>query len=414
MPHEVQIHTYSNGLTLLVEHMPHVRSAAFSISLRGGCAHESLDERGLAGITLDLMTRGAGSRDNRELNDALDALGVDRSESTGLMLLYLGGSSLSRNLAPTLDLYADIIRRPILPEDELEPARLLALQDIQGLADDPQSKVMIELRKRYYPDPLGRDHRGTEEGVNAVAMGDVRRYYKEHIQPDGMIISIAGQVDFATLKEQIGWHFGDWKANPYPEPKPEPDHPASEHLTQELDQTQIGIAYPSVSMDHPEFYAARGAVGVLSEGMSSRLFTEVREKYGLCYAIGARFETMRGRGSVVGYTAGRPEKAQELLERTLHEFRRLADGVNDEELQRVKAGLKAALIMRQESTVARAGGNASDWYMLGRVRPLEEIQAHVDSLTPAKVMEHLHHYPPKDFTVVTLGTHPLVVNDRRP
>jgi predicted Zn-dependent peptidase len=407
---DVQIHTYSNGLTLLVEHMPHVRSAAFTFAVRGGCAYETSDERGLAGITLDLMTRGAGSRDNRQLNDALDALGVDRSESTGVMLLYLGGSTLSRNLAPALDLYADMLRRANLPEEELEPACKLALQDIQGLEDEPQSKVMVELRKRYYPDPLGRDHRGTAEGVNSATIAAVRRYYERHVQPAGLILSIAGDVDFATLKEQVGWLFGDWKASPVPEPKPGADQPASAHIAQELDQTQVALAYPSVAMDDPEFYAARGAVGVLSEGMSSRLFTEVREKYGLCYAIGARFETMRGRGTVVGYTAGRPEKAQELLDRTLHEFRRLADGIEEEELQRVKAGLKASLIMRQESTGARAGGNAADWYMLGRIRPLEEIHAQIDALTPRTITEHLQRFPPKEFTIVTLGSAPLAVH----
>ncbi len=407
MPQEVHIHTYSNGLTLLVEAMPHVRSAAFSFSIRGGCAYEANDQRGLAGITLDLLTRGAGSRGNRGLNDALDALGLDRSESTGVMLLYLGGSTLSRNLAPALDLYADMLRRPHLPEEELEPARLLALQDIQGLEDEPQTKVMVEMRKRYYPDPLGRDHRGTEAGVKSAAIDQVRQFYERYVQPKGLILSIAGDVDFATLKDQVGRLLGDWPAKPAPEPKPSPDEPRGGHIEQELDQTQIALAYPSVPMDHAEFYAARGAVGVLSEGMSSRLFTEVREKHGLCYAIGARFEAMRGRGSVVGYTAGRPEKAQELLERTLHEFRRLADGIDDEELQRVKAGLKASLIMRQESTSARASGNSSDWYMLGRIRPLEEIQSAVDSLTPAKVMDHLRRTPPKDFTIVTLGTREL-------
>ena len=407
MSQEVSIHTFPNGLTLLVEPMPHVRSAAFSFSLRGGCAYEATESRGLAGITLDLMTRGAGSRGNRELNDALDALGLDRGESTGVMTLALSGSTLARNLAAALDLYADTLRRPHLPAEELEPARSLALQDIQGLEDEPQGKVMVELRKRYYPEPLGRDHRGDEAGVKSITIDAVRKYHARYVQPDGLILSIAGDVEFAALKEQVGRLFGDWKANPVPEPKPAAHQPKGSHVAQELDQTQIGLAYASVPMDHPDFYAARGAVGVLSEGMSSRLFTEVREKYGLCYAIGARFEAMRGRGTVVAYTAGRPEKAQELLDRTLHEFRRLAQGIDEEELQRVKAGLKAALIMRQESTAARAGGNSSDWYMLGRVRPLEEIQAQVDALTPAKVLDHLRRVPPKDFTVVTLGAAPL-------
>src|SRR5205085_3480534 len=99
--------------------------------------------------------------------------------------------------------------------------------------------------------------------------------------------------------------------------------------------------------------------------------------------------------------------AQELLDRTLHELKRLVNGVDNDELARVKAGLKSALIMRQESTSARAGANSSDWFLLGRIRPLGEIQAAVDALTPAKIVEHLRQHPAKDFTIVTLGPAPL-------
>src|SRR5262249_41184342 len=105
--------------------MPHVRSAAVSFSVRAGCGYETEGRRGLAGIVLDLMTRGAGERDNRELNNALDALGVDRSESTGIITLELGAALLARDLPAALELYADILRRPCLPAEELEPARSL-------------------------------------------------------------------------------------------------------------------------------------------------------------------------------------------------------------------------------------------------------------------------------------------------
>jgi predicted Zn-dependent peptidase len=404
---DVHVHTFDNGLTLLGERMPHVRSAAFSFSAPAGCAYESEGRRGLAGIVLDLMTRGAGSRDNRALNDALDALGVDRSESTGVMTLELGASLLARDLSAALDIYADILRRPHLPESELEPARSLALQDIQGLQDEPQSRVMVELRRRYFPDPLGRDHRGTEEGVNATTIGEVRDYWKRVVRPHGMILSVAGDIDWAKLKDQVGRLFADWLGAHLPTPAIHERPPQSAHLGEKVDQTQIGIAYPSVTLTHPEYYAARGAVGVLSEGMSSRLFTNVREAHGLCYAIRAVLSPLKDRGAIVCYTAGEPHNAKELLDRTVHELRRLADGIEDEELDRVKAGLKSALIMKQESTSARAGSNSADWYFLSRVRPLSEIQSAIDALTPAKIVEHLKRYPAKDLTVVTLGPEPL-------
>jgi predicted Zn-dependent peptidase len=133
----------------------------------------------------------------------------------------------------------------------------------------------------------------------------------------------------------------------------------------------------------------------------------VREKYGLCYAIWASHETYRDRGTIVCFTAGRPEKAQELFDRTLHELRRLPNGIEPEEIHRVQAGLKAALILRQESTSARAGAMASDWHFLGRVRPLSEIQAAIDSLTPTPIVDYLKRFPPRDITIVTLGPTPL-------
>jgi predicted Zn-dependent peptidase len=137
--------------------------------------------------------------------------------------------------------------------------------------------------------------------------------------------------------------------------------------------------------------------------MSSRLFTNVREKHGLCYSVYASYETFKDRASIVGYAGARPELAQETLDRTLAEFRDLVNGIEEEELDRVKVGLKSALIMRQESTGARAGAMASDWYFLGRVRPLEEVQAAVNGLSVPMILDYARRYPAKDVTVVTLG-----------
>src|SRR5262249_31387105 len=144
------------------------------------------------------------------------------------------------------------------------------------------------------------------------------------------------------------------------------------HLEKETTQTQIGIAYPSVPIGHPDYYAALGAVNVLSGGMSARLFTEVREKRGLCYAVWATYQTLRDRASVLCYAGTTNERAQETLDVMLGELKRLQEGIEKEEVERVQAGLKSSLIMQEESTSARAGTLASDWYYLGRVRTFDE------------------------------------------
>jgi predicted Zn-dependent peptidase len=135
----------------------------------------------------------------------------------------------------------------------------------------------------------------------------------------------------------------------------------------------------------------------------------VREKRGLCYAIGVGHETFKDRGTMVGYAGTGADRAQETLEVTLAELRKLKDGIAEDEIDRVKAGLKSSLIMQEESTSARAGAIASDWYFLGRVRDSAEVQAAIDSLTPKLVTDHLARFPIKGVKIVTVGPKPLTV-----
>jgi len=210
---------------------------------------------------------------------------------------------------------------------------------------------------------------------------------------------------------QVGRLFGDWEAGPEQQLKLVKPIGGATHLKKDTEQTQIAIAYPSVPFGHADYYAAQGAVNVLSGGMSARLFTEVREKRGLCYAVWATHQTFKDRASVICYAGTTNKRAQETLDVTLAELHRLLVGIETEEVERVQAGLKSTLIMREESTSARAGAMASDWYYLGRVRGLDEIQAAIDSLTPRRIVAHLKKMPPGEFTIVTLGPKKLKVKE---
>jgi predicted Zn-dependent peptidase len=404
---QVYQHTLPNGLVLLAERMEHVRSAAMNFLVPAGSAFDPPGKLGVATVLAALITRGAGSRDSRELTLALDNLGVDRDESVGAINMRFWGSTLARNLPAALDLYADILRRPHLPEDELEPVQALALQDIQSLEDAPQQKVMVELRRRYYPSPLNKDKRGKAEDIERLTIGDVKAQYRRLFRPNGAILSVAGNVEWGPLRDQVERLFGDWPAGEETEVRPQPHAPRSEHLPKDTTQTHIALAFPSVPVGDPDYYAARAAAGVLSGGMSSRLFTEVREKRGLCYSVYAFHETFKDRGTMLAYAGTRADRAQQTLDVTVGELRRLKDGVTDDEIDRVKAGLKSSLIMQEESTSARAGAIATDWYYLGRVRSFDEIQAAIDGLTPAAILGYLERYPVRGLTLVTLGPEPL-------
>jgi predicted Zn-dependent peptidase len=405
-------HTYPNGLTLLAECMDHVRSAALNFLVPAGCVYDPPQYAGIASVLSELITRGAGDRPSRELTLALDNLGLDRDESVGSLHTRFWAATLARNLPAAFEIYADILRRPLLPQEEIDPVRALALQDLQGLEDEPRQKLLIELRRRHYPPPLGQDRRGTREGIQAIDAGVVRRHYRRYFQPRGTILSVAGSVDWEPLVQQVGRLFGDWEPGPEPALKLRKAAAKKAHLPKETTQTQIGIAYPSVPFGHPDYYAAQGAVNVLSGGMSSRLFTEVREKRGLCYAVSASYQSFKDRASVICYAGTTNERAQETLDVVLGELERLRDGIDAEEVERVRAGLKSSLILQQESTSARAGSLASDWYYLGRVRSFDEIQAAVNALTPEAILGHVRGHPPRDFTIVTLGPKPLRVGRR--
>jgi predicted Zn-dependent peptidase len=406
---EVYHHTFPNGLTLLAERMEHVRSAALNFLVPAGCTQDPPRHLGIASVLSDLITRGAGARNSRELSESLDNLGLDRDESVGGIHMRFWGATLSRNLLSALEIYADILRRPHLPADEVEAVKALALQDLQGLEDEPRQKVLIELRRRHYPAPLGQDRRGTREGIESLNAEIIRAHYRRLFGPRGTILSIAGNVEWGRLRDEVERLFGDWQGSAEPGIKLGKQPAKRAHLAKDTQQTQIAIAYPSVPIGHAEYYAALGAVNVLSGGMSARLFTEVREKRGLCYAVWATYTTFKDRASVLCYAGTTNERAQETLDVTLGELQRLQEGISKDEVERVQAGLKSSLIMQEDSTSARAGTLASDWYYLGRVRTVEEIKAAINGLTPRKILNHVRRYPPRDFTIVTLGPRPLRV-----
>jgi predicted Zn-dependent peptidase len=410
MPQQIYHHTFANGLTLLAERMDHVRSAALNFLVPSGCVYDPADQLGLASVVSQMITRGAGERDSRALSLALDNLGVDRDESVGQLHQRFWGATLASNIAPALEIYADILRRPHLPPAELPAVQALALQDLQSLEDDPKSMVMVELRRRYWPLPLGRDRRGTPTGLKHITAASIRRHFERTFGPNGTIVSVAGNIDWPALRDQLERLFGDWPSATVKPLTLKKALGGRGHLRKDTTQTQIAVAYPSVPFGHPDYYAAQGAVQVLSGGMGARLFTEVREKRGLCYSVWASYQTFKDRACILAYAGTTNERAQETLDVTLAELKRLADGVTGEEVERVRAGLKSSVIMQEESTSARAGALASDWYYLGRVRPIEEIQAAIDGLTPDAIVAHAKQYPPRDMAVVTLGPKPLKLN----
>ncbi len=409
-------HEYQNGLTLVAEAMPGVQSASCTLLVPAGAAYEAaegLDAGGGAATMLcEWLTRGAGDRDGRVLLEALDDLGVSHSESAQTIHASFAAATLGANLIPALEIFADVVLRPRFDEEEIEPIRSLCLQNLRSLEDDPGSKVIYELRERHFPAPWGRPAPGTAEDVARIKPQALRAFHQAAYRPNGAILGVAGAIDWPRLRDAVGELFDAWRPRPEPKLVEASAGPGRDHVTRETQQIQIAMAAPAATVAGPDYYRARAAVAILGGYSSARLFTEVREKRGLCYSVYASYEGQRERGAMLCYAGTSTERAQETLDVMLAEFHRLARrGVDLEELDTMRAGLKSSLIMAQESSMSRSGALASDWYFLGRVRPLDEIAAALDALTPESVSDYARALlKPDELTILTLGPTPLDVN----
>lgn len=396
-------------MVLVGEPTSSVESAAFSFLLPSGCCYDPQGRSGLAALTCEMMLRGAGSRDSRAWLSELENLGVERGESVGVSQATFSGATLRENLPAGLELFADLLRAPHLPSDQLDAGRQVCLQELRGIDDEPSQKLMIELRRQRYPDPWGRTSHGDEKGLRAATIDDVREFHAGYYRPNGTILALAGNIDWPRVCDQVEQLFGDWKPIELSEPSSSNGRRSSKHIKFDSTQSHIGVAYPTIPYKHPDYFQSWAAVGVLSSGSSSRLFTEVRERRGLCYTVYASLHTQRDRASVLCYAGTTAERAQETLDVTIDELKKLGQGIEQSELNRLKARIKSSLIMQQESTTARSGAIARDWYHLGRARTLQEVGQMVDELTAESINAFLERNPPQDLIVVTLGPEPLEV-----
>jgi len=406
---DIQISTLDNGLVLVVEPMADVQSAAFSLLVPSGSVFDPPGQCGSASVLCELIMRGAGELDSKQLSSALDNLGVQRHESVGGGHITFTGATLADNLPKALQLYGDVLQRPHLPDDQFAAARLGVEQSLRAMQDEPRQKIVLELRRRCFDAPWGLPSEGSLEELPHLTPKSVRAHYQRCFRPNGTILGVAGKVDPKQVRDAVQRIFGAWPRKPEPTFETSPGGPPRDHIPYESTQTHIALAYPTVPYRDPEYYHAWAAVSVLSGGMSSRLFTEVREKRGLCYAVNASLTSLKDDARVLCYAGTTTERAQETLDVTLREILRLGDGIADDELERCRARAKSSLVMQQESTLARSSSIARDWYHLGRVTTLSEVRDRIDALTSESVVEHVRKHPPRDFTILTIGEAPLEV-----
>jgi len=409
MTESVDKEILKNGMVVLGEQMEAVGSVAFGFMLPAGAAVLSEGCCGAGNVIADWIFRGAGDKSSRELGDALDGLGLHRASSVNSSQITIGAALEAGNLGEAIELYADIILRASLKKEEFELARQLAIDGVSSLDDYPHHKVVLKLREQFYPSPLGRSIVGDIDELKALTAEKTKRIIENNFNLSNTIFAVAGKYDFDAIVKQMGDLFETDRQKDVEPIALGTKGGRYTHINHEGAQVHIGLMTGTVRPSDDEYYNARVAVSVLSGGMSARLFTEVREKRGLCYAIGARYHALKEAAGIMCYAGTTPDKAQETLDVIRAEFNQLCEGISEEEIERAKVGLKSALILQSESSSSRAGGIGSDYYMLGRVRSLDEIKNKIEKTTVDSVVGFLRNNKFKDFTVVTIGPKQVVV-----
>jgi predicted Zn-dependent peptidase len=398
------------GTPLLVEKMSGVNSAAICWMLPAGTAHDQI--LGESPMWSELILRGGGTLNSRAQADAFDKLGVSRSTDLGTFTLRIAATLLGSNVLASLPLLADMVLRPRMDEDAIEPCRDLCLQAIASLKDDPQERAAYLARERHLPPPLNRTDMGTEDGLRALSRDRLITAYHERVRPVGSLITVAGAVDADPIEELLNVLLEGWNGSTQ-EPRPTAEAPRGYyHEQEETNQVQIVLMHDAPAEPHQDSILEKVVLNVLSGGMAGRLFSEVREKRGLCYSVNAGYRGDRDYGYVSAYVGTTPDKAQEAVTVLLGELRRITtpEGrVTPEEFHRALVGMKSGVVFSGESSGARAVSLASDQRTLGRPRTLEEITQKLEGVTLDQVNSYLATRRLGKMTVQTLGPRNLKV-----
>ncbi len=413
----IHVRTLACGMPLIMEHMPAVRSVGVTWLTPAGSATDPDDREGLSTMWAELVLRGAGELDSRMQADAMDKLGMSRSADVSSLHLRLGFTLLGERLPQALPRIVDMVRRPRMDEDAIEPTRDLALQALAGLKDDPQERAILTLRERHNPYPLNRSGMGSEQSLRAITRQDLLGGWSRRVLPTvtggvgGSILAIAGDLESAGGPDAVGVQVDEllrsWTGSAEPvRVGTSSTRGSSHHLPDKSSQVQIVLMHDGPAESSPDSALERIVAAVLSGGMASRLFAEVREKRGLCYAVSESYSADREYGRCLAYVGTTPERAQESLDVLASELLRMnaPDGrITPEELQRALIGIRSSLVLSGESTSARAAALAGDQHRLGRPRTLEEIIRRYERIT----LDELHAYQARrtlgPTTIVTLG-----------
>lgn len=382
----VRVSRLDNGLTVVTDRMPHLETAALGVWVNVGSRNEAEDQHGITHLLEHMAFKGTQRRSARAIAEEIEAVGGELNASTSVEHTAYYARVLADDVPLAVDMLSDILKNSIVDPDELKREQHVILQEIGASQDSPEDWAFDLLQETAWPDqPIGRSILGTPETVKAFNAESIRSYLDTHYRAPNMILSAAGKVDHdeivALAEEKFAAFSGD-----VPTRTGVARYTGGEiRKTRDLMEAQVLLGFEGRPYGHDDYYAAQILGSVLGGGMSSRLFQEVRETRGLCYAIYAFHWAFSDTGLFAIHAATGADDLAELMPVLADELVRAGEAIEEAEVARSRAQIRASLMMAMESPAARAGQIARQMMIYGRCLSSEDIVARIDAVTAEDV-----------------------------
>jgi predicted Zn-dependent peptidase len=382
----VTVSRLANGLTVATDRMESVETVSVGVYVDVGTRHEEAETNGVAHILEHMAFKGTTTRTARDIAEQIDAVGGQMNAHTGREQTAYYVKLLKGDLELGVDIIADILLNSVFSPDELERERGVILQELGQVEDTPDDVIFDRFGEIAYPgQAVGRPVLGTAEIIATLPRQALVDFRARFYGATRMVLCAAGRVDHGELVRLAERRFVSLAHSAGDAIEPARWEGGEYRKKDDLEQIHMTLGFPGVSYTDEDYWAANMLATILGGGMSSRLFQEVRERRGLCYAISAWSASLVDGGSFGIYTGTGPDAVVELVPVLTEELRRAGEAAPADEIARARAQIRAGTLMGLESTSARMDALGSQILIYGRPLPPEEIVARVEAVDAAHI-----------------------------
>lgn len=400
----VRISELANGIRVVSEEMPHLETASVGAWFDVGARYESEEQNGVSHLLEHMAFKGTRRRTARGLAEEIEAVGGHLNAFTTRDHTTYYTRVMKQDVALSVDILADILQNSLFDATELQREKDVILQEIGQAHDTPDDIVFDMLQATAFPDqPLGRSILGTTARVRNFDQGMVAGYMRDHYRGEGTILAAAGNISHDELVEMVGEAFASFEKDRGFSFEAASYRGGESRTIRDLEQLHLALGFPGFSYDDPDYYALQVFSTICGGGMSSRLFQEVREERGLAYSVYSFSASHADTGLFGIYAGTSPELAGDLLPVVADQIRGLADAVDEAEISRARAQLKAGLLMSLESTTSRIEQLGRQMLIFDRPIPTAELMEKVDAIDAAAVRNVARRILQGRLTMATVG-----------